>query len=228
MKNIKYIIFTLLISFISIFHVNASCTDEEITSLKELANDIKITYKHLGKIEDEEGIYYNIFEVNIKNIDDDFYILYLNDTEKLVATDGKITKNFNNGTWKFNIYSNKCGIKITDIDVYIPRFNTYSLDPLCDGIDGNDFPLCGKYYEYDVSYDNFVDRVNSYRSIHDIDENINDEKKDEKNIFSLVYDSILNFFINYKLYIIISIAILLIVIVLFIIIRKRKKRGVLE
>lgn len=228
MKNIKYIIFTLLISFISIFHVNASCTDEEITSLKELANDIKITYKHLGKIEDEEGIYYNIFEVNIKNIDDDFYILYLNDTEKLVATDGKITKNFNNGTWKFNIYSNKCGIKITDIDVYIPRFNTYSLDPLCEGIDGNDFPLCGKYYEYDVSYDNFVDRVNYYRSIHDIDENINDEKKDEKNLISLVYDSILNFFINYKLYIIISIAILLIVIVLFIIIRKRKKRGILE
>ena len=228
MINTKYIILTLLIFFISIFHVNASCTDEEIISLKELADDIKITYKHLGKIENEEGVYYNIFEVNITNIDNDFYILYLNNTEKLVATDGKITKNFNNGTWKFNIYSNKCGIKITDIDVYIPRFNTYSLDPLCDGIDGNNFPLCGKYYEYDVSYDNFVNRVNSYRSIHDIDENINDEKKDEKNLFSLVYDSILNFFKNYKLYIIISIVLLLITIILLAVIKKRKKRGVLE
>lgn len=228
MRNTKYIIITLLIFLISIFHVNASCTDEEITSLKELAKDIKITYKHLGKIETEEGIYYNNFEVNVKNVPDDFYILVISDTIKLQPKEGIITEIFNNGTWKFNIYSNKCGIKITDIDVYIPRFNTYSLDPLCEGIDGNDFPLCGKYYEYDVSYDNFVDRVNYYRSIHNIDENINDEKKDEKNLISLVYDSILNFFINYKLYIIISIAILLIVIVLFIIIRKRKKRGILE
>ena len=43
MKNIKYTLFTIIILFISVFHVNASCTNEEISALKELADDIKIT-----------------------------------------------------------------------------------------------------------------------------------------------------------------------------------------
>ena len=45
MRIIKYLLFTLFISFINIFHVYASCSNEEIASLKELANDIKITHK---------------------------------------------------------------------------------------------------------------------------------------------------------------------------------------
>lgn len=42
----------------------------------------------------------------------------------------------------------------------------YSLDPLCEGIDGRDFPLCGKYYEPRVSYADFEKRVKSYIATH--------------------------------------------------------------
>ena len=213
---------------ISIVHVNASCTNEEISALKELADDIKITYKHLGKVENDEGTYYNIFEVNVNNIPDDFYIKYLNDTLKLVPTNSKITKKFNNGTWDFNIYSNKCEEKISEIEVFIPRFNTYSLDPLCEGVNGKDFPLCGKYYEYDVSYNNFVDRVKHYRTIHNISSNTNGNEDEERNTFQIIYDYILSFLTKYKLYIIVSIILILITIIAIIVIKKRKKRGVLE
>lgn len=227
MRSVKYLIFTLLISFISIFHVYASCTDEEISSLKELVKDIKITYKHLGKVEDEVGIYYNRFEVNVKNVPDDFYILAISDTYKLQPKEGIITEIFNNGTWDFNIYSNKCNEKISEIKVFIPKFNTYSLDPLCEGIDGQDFPLCGKYYEYDVSYNDFEKRVKHYRATYNIN-NIDNNEDDKPNDINMIINEVVKFISKYKLYIISSLFIILLTLVITIIIKKRKSRGVLK
>ena len=42
--------FVILLMFVNVFYVNASCTDEEIDILKNKAKDIKITYKHMGII----------------------------------------------------------------------------------------------------------------------------------------------------------------------------------
>ena len=151
MKNIKYIVFMIVFLFVNVFCVDASCTNEELNSLKELVNDIKVTYKHKGKVEtDEGGVSYNVFDVKVKNIPNDMYISLMNGSVILKPVDGEIVESFNNGIWNFNIYSNNCKEKIDTIEVFIPRFNMYSLDPLCEGIDDNDFPLCGKYYEYDV------------------------------------------------------------------------------
>lgn len=229
MKNIKYTLFTIIMLFISIFHVNASCTNEEISALKELADDIKITYKHLGRVEDNEGTFhYNNFEINVKNISNDFYIMTLSNTIKLLPENEMIKTVMTSGTWNFDIYSNKCEEKISEIEVFIPKFNTYSLDPLCDGVDGKNFPLCGKYYEYDVSYNNFVERVKHYRTVHNIGSNVDIDDKEEKNFFQLIYDKVLNFLVNYKLYVIISISIVLISIIAIVLVKRRKKRGVLE
>lgn len=226
MKNIKYTIFTLVILFISIFHVNAYCTNEEITSLKELADDIKVTYKHLGKVEDEEGTYhYNNFEVNVKNISDDLYILTLGNTIKLIPESEIIKTTLSSGNWNFNVYSNKCEEKIKEIKVFIPKFNEYSLDPLCEGIDGDDFALCGKYYEYDVSYENFKSRVEQYRANHNINYENN---KEERNQITLIIQKILNFIETYQLYITLSLIIILLIIIVIIIIKRKNKRGVLE
>lgn len=45
MKKIKYILFTFLILSLSILSVNAECTKEEINTLKQEANKIKVTYR---------------------------------------------------------------------------------------------------------------------------------------------------------------------------------------
>lgn len=225
MKNIKYVVFTIIFVLLNIFYVNASCTDEELNNLRDKTSDIKVTYKHLGKVETDEDVYYNNFEVKVKNVDEDFYISLFNNTILLTPSNGEIIETFNNGTWILDIYSNKCDQKISEIKVLIPRFNMYSLDPLCEGIDGDDFPLCGKYYEYDVSYDNFVSRVKHYRTTHNIN-NINNSQDtgNENNIFNVV----LKYFMKYRLYVVISLVVILVILIIIIIVRKRKKRGVLK
>lgn len=227
MKNIKYIVFTVIFLFINVFYVNASCTNEEISRLKELADDIKITYKHLGKTEYEDGSSsYNVFDVKVKNFSDELYISLFEGTIKIVPENGEVTKRFNNGTWYFEVYSNKCEEKISEIKVFIPRFNLYSLDPLCEGVDGDDFALCGKYYEYDVSYKSFKERVEHYRTTHKI-KNDNSSDKDE-NDFNELFSKVIDFIIEYKIYFIGGLLFLIFIILIAIVAKRRKKRGVLE
>lgn len=230
MKNIiKYIIFIFVLLFINIFYVNASCTDGEYESLKLLTKEIKITYKHKGIVENEDGIFYNMFDVNVKNIDNDMYISLNNGSTILNPVNNVITSVFNNGTWNFDIYSKKCEQIIDTIKVHIPRFNIYSLDPLCEGIDGNDFALCGKYYEYDVDYDNFEARVKHYRLSHNIENKVNyDDNNENKDGFSMIINKLLDYIIVYRLYIIIALVILLVILIAISIIKRREKRGVLE
>jgi len=226
MRNIKYIILILISLFVNVFYVNASCTDDELSILKSKAKDIKITYKHMGIIEEDNSIFYNNFEVKVNDIDEDLYISLYNNSLILEQINGEIVHVFNNGTFIFDVYSRSCKEKIDSIKVYIPKFNRYSLDPLCEGIDGNDFPLCGKYYEYDVSYDNFVDRVNYYRITHNVDISKDVNDNDNGNNFLKLYNYFLSFIKDYSLYFIISLIIILFILVLSIILIKRRKRGV--
>ena len=149
MINIKYFISFLFLFFVCNIFVYASCTNEEFFELKNKANDIKVSYKHLGLVESDDGdVYSNNFSVTINNIDDDFYLSISDDeNSKLDIVDGIINITLDTGNQILNVYSNKCGVLIDKIKFRLPRFNVYSLDPLCDGIDGNDFRLCGKYYE---------------------------------------------------------------------------------
>jgi len=230
MRNIKYIIFIIFSFFFNIFYVNAECTNSEISDLKKSINDIKITYKHLGIIEKNDAIYDNEFEVVVKNVVDDLYISMFNDTIVLEPSNGRIVSKFNNGKWEFDFYSKKCGKLIDTVDVFIPRFNTYSMDSLCEGIDGDDFPLCGKYYEYEVNYESFKERVNHYRITHNINnqntDNENDNFDDNRIVSTL--NKIFAFVIKYDLYFILSIIFILIIVFIILVLKKRRKRGVLE
>ena len=227
MKCIKYIIFTILILLTNIFIIDASCTEEEISNLKKEVEKIKITYKHMGKVEYEEYTAYNIFEVTVKNLTEDFYIKIteLEEEIKVFPTNGEGKLKIYNGSWNFYVYSNKCDTKLDTIKVVIPRFNEYSLDPLCEGIDGEDFPLCGKYYEYNVSYSNFKERVTYYRDTHNIKkEDINRENKNNNNYI----EYLISYLLNYRLYIIIGLIAILLILIPIIVYKRTKKRGVLQ
>lgn len=225
MKNIKYILFTILFLFLNIFYVNASCTNEEIKELKDLSKDIRITYKHKGIIETEERTLYNQFDVTVKNLDDDLYVSLFGGSTELLPVNGIATIELNNGTWYFEIYSNRCNVLIDRIKVFLPKFNLLSLDPLCEGIDGDDFPLCGKYYEYDINYDEFQEKVISYRE----KKNMNNVSDNEKKIdFNALFKKVIDFVIEYKLYFIGSLIILFVILILIVAIKRNRKRGVLE
>ena len=222
MKNIKYLLFSILILFLNIFYVNASCTDDEITSLKELAKDIKVSYKHKGKVETDERILYNLFDVTVKNLTNEFYVFLPELSTKLISEDGGATIELDNGIWHFKIYSSQCNIEVDEINVFLPKFNLFSLDPLCEGINGDDFPLCGKYYEEDITYDEFEKSVISYREKNKIDNSF------DSNGLKILINKIVRFVIDYKIYFIVSVIALFLLIIMFIVIRRNKKRGVLE
>lgn len=224
MKNIKYLVFIFILLFVNIFYVHASCTGEEINLLKNEAKNIKITYKHLGLVEEFDGeSHYNSFDVTIKNIDDDFYLsIFEGENGKLNSKDGIIKLTLDTGNWSLKVYSEKCDSLVEKINFRLPRFNIYSLDSLCEGIDGNDFKLCGKYYETYVPYGEFVSRVNNYRATHNVNKGESIDTKET------MFDTFVNFVAENKLYFIITAILFLSGAFIIIVIRKRKKRGVLE
>ena len=229
MKQIKYILFSFIILFLSILSVNADCTNEELNELKKEASKIRVTYKHLGAVEVEGQVKeYNHFTMTFKNIDEDFYISDIyNETIKLEENQNEITIKTTTGVYTYFVNSNKCKTVITEIKVKIPRFNSYSLDPLCDGIDGDDFPLCGKYLDYEVSYDTFKRKVEDYKKTQETKKN-SDERIENDISLRESLNKILEFIINYQIYIIAVLSILLIILIIITILKRKKKRGVLE
>lgn len=230
MKQIKYILFSFLIIFLSIPSVNAQCTNEELNELKKEATKIRVTYKHLGSKVDEEGTIVDyMFDLTFSNLTNDMYVRLDNESEewKEINNNKIVINNIATGKYKFSIYSNTCQNKIGDINVKIPRFNSYSLDPLCDGIDGEDFSLCAKYLDYQPTYETFVKKVEEYKKTHDIKKEDNNTKRDNISLEQIL-NSVLRFITKNQLYIIIGLSLLLILLIVLIIIKRIKKRGVLE
>ena len=128
MKKVKYILFTFLILSLSILSANAECTKEELNTLKQEANKIKVTYKHLGGIETPIGTDYNRFEITVKNISDDLIPTLLGYEIILEPQNGVAKYELSTGNWSIDIYSNKCTGIIHSISFRLPSFNKYSLD----------------------------------------------------------------------------------------------------
>lgn len=230
MKQIKYILFSFLILFLSILSVNADCTNEELNELKKEASKIRVTYKHLGSNVDTEGTVIDyLFDLTFNNLTDDMYIKIDDYNEEWKEINNKkiVINNIATGKYKFSIYSNSCQEKIGDINVKLPKFNSYSLDPLCEGIDSNDFPLCSKYLEYQPSYETFKNKVEEYKKNNEIKKEDNNTKIDKISLKQIL-NNILSFISKYQLILIITLSIFLIIIIVITIVKRKKKRGVLE
>ena len=117
--------------------------------------------------------------------------------------------------------------KIGNINVKLPKFNSYSLDPLCDGINTDEFPLCSKYLEYQPSYETFVKKIEEYKKTKEIKPDDNNNTTDDST-FTKILNQVLDFITKYQIYIISALTVILIILVILIISSKKKKRGVLE
>ena len=164
----------------------------------------------------------NAMATNYDNVTD-----FQNARWKEIQNNKIIIKNIASGTYIFKINSLNCQETISNIKVKIPTFNSYSLDPLCEGIDSNDFPLCSKYLEYQPSYETFKSKVEEYKKGIEKKEENNTEKENNISIIQIL-NKILDFITRYQLYLIIVLSLILIMLILIIIIKRRKKRGVLK
>lgn len=227
MKKIKHaLLLTISLFFFIMLQAKAEeCTKEELKSLESLADKIEITYRHLGEVTKEDGNKaYNEFMVTAKNLDGFYVHLSPMTEENFIETEAGLQIKLTTGTWTYTLYSKNCDTKIKDIEVKLPKFNIYSLDPLCEGIDADDFSLCSKYYNYEFSRETFERKVTAYRKENKIDEV--DSKREDKE-FNII-NTILNYLNKYYIYIIAGLALLLLIIILIIIVKKRRRRTVLE
>lgn len=224
MKSLKKILLIFFILLTNIANVKASCTIEEKNELKSKVDNIKITYKHLGEIKKSDGTKaYNEFLVTASNIEEGLYIhLSPMTNENFIENETNIQIKLTTGTWIYSIYSSKCGETLKDIKVVLPKFNVYSLDPLCDGINSDEFKLCSKYYEYEVSRDTFERKIKDYRLQNNIKDDLKEVEKES------IFNQMLDYIEIYKLYIVGVLILILLILIPIIIKTKRKQKQILQ
>ena len=206
--------------------VNAECTNEELNDIKYQVSKITVSYKHLGEvIKDDGSTVYNEFMVTANKVPEGIFIhLYPMTSENFESLDDNtIGIKLTTGSWKYDFYSSKCEEIVDSININLPTFNIYSLDPLCSEIDGNQFKLCGKYYEENVSREDFEQRLKLYKQLH-VKEKKEKTDNNKLNIISVIVD----FFVKYYLYILIPIIFILLVVLILKIAIKRKDKQLLQ
>ena len=86
---------------------------------------------------------------------------------------------FEPGTYRIDIVGKKqaCDDILKTINLKLIKYNPYSEDPLCKGIE--EFVLCQPTYEKELDYDTFVSRVNTYKKTkqNKIDKEQNNQKE---------------------------------------------------
>ena len=226
MNKRKSLLFILMLTIFSTNIVKAECTTEEENNIKKEIDKIEIVYKHLGEVTKEDGSkVYNEFLVTAKNIPENVYVHLSPMTEEnFDETTEDLKIKLTTGTWYYNMYSSKCETVVDTITVKLPTFNIYSLDPLCEGIDGEDFKYCGKYYEYQIDRETFERKVKAYRIEHKIGQEDTTKVEKENNFFQKILDILKD---NY-LYILSVLGVLLIITIIIVIISKKKKRKILQ
>lgn len=174
------------------------------------------------------------FLISINNLTDKIYATvtedlnktttnyYYNDTNK---GNIEITQDYSDSRVNYSIV-----IKIKDgacaetilrrKTVTTPRFNPYSNYPICQGIE--DFGLCNRFYDFEVSEDEFYNRTYDYLKKQ---EEENEEDKNENKDKSSVLNNIKDFIKDNYIYIT-SGTVVLIVAISIVVIKKRRDRLV--
>ena len=207
----KLIFILLFLIFISIGEVKADvCSNEEITILKEIAKQVKISYEYNYEKYDNSGnkIYDN-FDIIIENLNKDIYIKFQNKQiyySYNESNDGTIViGNSIPGHYVFEIRASKCATKLNTISLEVPKYNRYSDDERCNNVDSNVIKYCDEWYQEIFSEKIFSEAIEQY--------NISNESNEE-NSLNLKY---ILCFVCFLIFIIISIVLVI-----------KKRRGVLE
>lgn len=150
----KKIFFTLLILLFP-FVVNAACTSDEISRLKNFASKVNVTY-------DYEELENTVkFSVTFRNVYKDIKIVDRVSGKSFSSnnsfSDFTLSDIYINGSYAFNIVSNIKGCEnqlLTTKYYTIPYYNRYSKDALCDGNESK--TICQKWLNTSsITYDQF-------------------------------------------------------------------------
>ena len=167
MKKIYPILLILTIFLLFPIITYADCTTEELNNFKKLEQEYKVTYKY-----DKTKQRYQILFTNPDPKTYGYTITHPQDANGMTTTVNiyevqETTTEYSVGTYgtyeiKIIGLTNTCNETLKRTNLKISKYNPYSEDPLCDGIE--EFVLCQETYDKDIDYDTFVSRVNTYKN----------------------------------------------------------------
>ena len=211
MNKTKMLIIALLFILLPNI-IYADCTKEEIDYFKRIENGYKISYE---------------YNKDSKNYTVTFYSPEPDKYEYMIYTEQKNLQNCDgisdNETICHNVLPNEyyieilgqtasCKDSVKEITLNLSRYNNFSDDPLCEGIE--EFVLCQPTYDKEIDYDTFVSRVNTYKKTkkNEQKENTEENKKDNQvidNISKFLEDNLFQIIIIIVFVIVITITIIL-------------------
>jgi len=185
------------------------CTEEKLKELKQQAENITVDIEF-----DEKNIELDNFDtsyITIQGLTNGFYIYSKNQKYLYESTDnidGKIIDTITADENKLYVYNDTCPNEIIrEIKLTLKRYNPFSQYSECEGIDSNKLEVCKEYIEKDITYQEFINKINEYKKNNDSKE-IKEEIK-ENNIYLIIGG-------------------ILVVVIISIILVIRRKRNVLD
>ena len=216
-----YFFLFVVISLLLPKNIYADCTNEEKNNFKKIESEYTITYEY-----DKES---NSYTIVLKNPQPDTYGYKIaqNATGKYfdLTTSNEtpiVLSEYAPGNYTIEIYgkTETCKDKLKTSSIDLPRYNKYSEDPLCDGIE--EFYLCQETYDKNIDYETFVERVNIYKNNQKPQEE-EKEKEEKKENISKEINKILEF-IEENLVTIIIVVVFVILIIITIILTAKSIR----
>lgn len=164
----------ILLLFITLFfsfnlRVDAAlCDKEHIATLKELAEQVEVSYEYLDYSEEilsgGNGSYStNRYIVNIGLMTDELYVNYNDKKYEYNASNGGVVSiGVNSGNIDLSIHSSKCGeYKLRNITLNLPKFNTYYYKKECRGLEEK-VDVCNKWYKGSLNDNLFDKKISEY------------------------------------------------------------------
>ena len=164
-KKLLLIIFVLIMMPIGVNAARIPCTSKNLSKLKALTYDVKLSYD-LVKNEENQ----TVFMINISNLKEELEVRYGNitieyDKDKPVQEITTVT----GGGFKYSVdiyvaeaLNRACvGEKVATKTVDVPKYNYYSERDEC--IDYEKFYLCNKWYKGDIPNEQyFLDELEKF------------------------------------------------------------------
>lgn len=184
MKINKYIPFTFMLFLSSIVPTYAACTKEDYDAFKKVEDEYTVKYSFNKETKDYIVTFYGtMFDKYGYTTPEKMNL------EKLVTSTNTsfAYSGIKSGEYVIEVlgYTEECQETLKTITLKLPKYNSLSEDPLCEGIE--EFVLCQPTYDKDIDYETFVSRVNTYKKTKEKEpEEIIEEPEETKPIEELL------------------------------------------
>lgn len=167
MRKFKALIYVFtFFAFSSFVFAEDKCSDSKVEELKKQVTKVSIVSQY-----DEFNARYGVFNkylVTVYELPKGFYIS--DKGQSVLFTydeieDGAISKIVNYDIGDLYIYANECpeqSLKKFDLD--LKKYNIYHDYEECKNIEEGELDVCDKFYDKDLTYNQFVKAVEKYKS----------------------------------------------------------------